>query len=333
MKIIEIGDLHVKKDNIEESKRFIQWLSTVISRVKNENNELSVIFLGDQFNDFGIARVEVIEFWTWATNFLCKFLYPSNIVYLVGNHDRNSEGTETAMKAFSDKGVIVDKDPVRLNSEVGAIGFLRDNSEFEEKARSLYKNGARIIYCHQEFNGAKFETGMYAPHGVDPAILPPDLKFRVGHFHAKQSFGNISYVGTPRHLTKSDIGETKGIHIFDLKTKTEEFIPTPDNVCEPLVQIVIKEGESLPEAKITNKTYIELCGTKEWCKKTEKQIPQGTKVNCSYTDIVKEIKIKESDGIPLSFMKFFETQEIPSEIKDEVLRQIYENCPQLKGVM
>jgi DNA repair exonuclease SbcCD nuclease subunit len=331
MKFIEIGDMHVKKDNIEESVKFIDWIVDIINELKKKEDNLNLIFLGDQFNDFGVARVEVINFWTSATHKLSEILPKNKIHYLVGNHDRNSEGTESAMFAFWEKGNLIDKKGKILYPKIGAIGFIRSNEEFLKETMNLYSNGVKTIYCHQEFQGAMYESGAYAPHGVDPTTLPTDLYFRVGHFHKKQSFGNISYLGTPRHLTKSDIGEIKGIHIYDPINNVETFMPTPESVCQPFKEIILKEGDKIPNVEFTNKTYIQLCGTKKWCEKIETKIPTGTKVYCSYTDIFKEIKVKESDGIPASFLKYFKEQNLPEEIKNEVLIQVYEACPQLRG--
>lgn len=331
MKYIEIGDLHVKKDNLDESKKFIDWIIEIGRKVK-KTDDVSFVFLGDQFNDFGVARVEVVQFWSNATHHLKSVFGKNNVYYLVGNHDRNSEGTDTAMLAFHENGIIIDKTAIKIGHGLGAVGFIRDNEVFKQEVVNLYENGVRTVYCHQEFQGAMFESGAYAPHGVDPTIFPKDLEFRSGHFHKKQSFGNVKYLGTPRHLTKSDIGEVKGIHVYNPGYKTETFIPTPEEVCEPFKIIKVKEGDNLPNIPFTNKMYIELSGPKEWCEKLEKKIPTGTKVYCLYSDIVKDIKVKESDGIPASFFKFFETQTIPEGIdKQDVLKAIYEACPQLRG--
>jgi DNA repair exonuclease SbcCD nuclease subunit len=334
MIFIEVGDLHVKKDNIEESRKFIVWLKKLyLEKQKSSAKPIKLIFLGDQFNDFGVARVEVVEFWVWATMYLNSDIPSNNIIYLVGNHDRNAEGTDSAMWAFQNNGLIVDKQEEIIGDKVAALGFIRDNKYFIEKVQLLVKNyGIKLIYCHAEFQGAQFESGSYAPHGIDLNQIPQGVMFRSGHFHKKQQFGPVKYVGTPRHLTKSDIGETKGIHIiefFDTVVK-EEFIPTPADVCEPFVEITINEGEKIPKVEFTSKTYVNLVGSKQWCEKMERKIPGGTKTYCTYTDVVKEIKVKESDGIAVSFNKFYAEQNIKPEIKDEVLKRILEACPNLR---
>lgn len=334
MIFIEVGDLHVKKDNIEESRKFILWLKDLALKKKEECGDVKIIFLGDQFNDFGVARVEVLEFWVWASELLLKSFGPLNVIYLVGNHDRNAEGTETAMSTLKDKAIVVDKEPRFFGQGVYAMGFVRDNDKFVQEVKSLHSEGLKLLYCHVEFQGAQFESGAYAPHGIDLNQIPQGVLFRSGHFHKKQQFGPVKYLGTPRHLTKSDLGEIKGIHILEIdplgKELKEEFIPTPADVCEPFVEVTIKEGEKLPKVEFGTKTYVNLIGSKEWCEKTEKKIPSGTKTYCSYTDTVKEIKVKESDGVAVSFNKFFAEQTVNPEIKDEVLKRILEACPTLR---
>ena len=48
-----------------------------------------------------------------------------------------------------------------------------------------------------------------------------------GHFHAKQTKGNVHYLGTQYQLTFSDLNEKKGFHVFDTDTAELEYIENP----------------------------------------------------------------------------------------------------------
>lgn len=330
---IEVGDMHVKKDNLEESKKFIIHVGVQIEKALATGEDVRLIFLGDQFNDFGIVRVEVLSFWIWAYAYLSKFLTPDKIITIVGNHDRNSEGDVTGIEAFGRMTKIVDHAPHFIDETHVAMSFIRDNKEFTDNVMAYYEAGARTIYCHAEFQGAQFEGGFYAPHGIDPNVFPKDLKFVSGHIHKRQALGfNIFYVGTPRHLTKADIGEIKGIHIYNTKTGVREFLPTPEDVCISYKLIEIKEGDTTTyKFDDSGKTYISLIGSKEWCLKTSKKLEGNVKVSSVYTDTPADIQLKESDGISTTFNKFWESSEVPANIKGPALKLIMDTCPLLKG--
>ena len=330
---LEIGDMHVIKDNLDESVKFINWIISLVKELQAKGKIVKLIFLGDQMNDFGVAKVEVVEFWDWAYDELSKLLGREDIITVTGNHDRNSEGKCTALGVYKGKSIIVDKQPYLLNGEIAALSYIRSNDEFVKQALHMYSLGMRMIYCHAEFNMAEFEGGYFSPHGIDPKAFPQDLMFVSGHVHKKQSLGNnVFYGGTPRHLMKSDIGEVKGIHIYHQDTKQRVFIPTPEEVCEPFKLLEFKEGDTIPK-DIPNspRIYVQFTGTKDWCNKIEAKLPPSVKSRPVYTDIVADIKVKESDGIPVSFQKYWAEQEVPEDIKADVLKLIMDNCPQLSG--
>ena len=65
--VIPVCDPHIRKEDIPEAKKFIAWLiKSAFSLYERSGERVLVLFMGDQLNDFGIARAEVLEFWKWA---------------------------------------------------------------------------------------------------------------------------------------------------------------------------------------------------------------------------------------------------------------------------
>lgn len=180
-----VGDTHVKKDNIEESKRLIEW----INHISVSNGNIPIVFAGDQYNDFGVARVEVADFWVWAFS-----QFRQEVIALVGNHDANPDMSMNFMSIHRSAALIIDK-PTRLNSsEILLMPFIRDNSQFEAEV-SLTKS--KYVICHQEFDGALYENGFYAPHGIKIDTLSPAIELVIsGHIHKEQKFGKVWYPET-----------------------------------------------------------------------------------------------------------------------------------------
>jgi DNA repair exonuclease SbcCD nuclease subunit len=332
---ILVGDMHVKKEDIPEAKRFIDWLTTL---ALSSSSKPLIIFMGDQYNDFALARVESLEFWKWAYERLNEKLGPNSSLSIVGNHDMNQEETATAMSAHSNLTVLARREPVFINKTTAAIGFVRREDLFQKIISEAYAQGARTILCHAEFQGAQYENGFYAPHGFDLSKYPSDLNFVSGHIHKKQQFGNVTYVGTPRPLTRSDIGETKGVHLANLLKNSLEFIPTPQEVCESFRSILIKETdysdsvlESIPDS---SRIYVDIHGSKEFVQKISKQLPESVKTRATYTEDNKDFEVRESEGIPSVFTKFsanyFKSTALDQNTQNEVFDRIYAECPSLK---
>lgn len=333
--LVLVGDTHVKKDDIAEMSLFIDWLIKGVNQLQ-KTHEVMLIFLGDQHNDFGIAKVEVQAFWKKAYSALAD----ANIVSasLVGNHDENQQGTENFMVVHDTQTSVVGKDLFPITPTIAATGFFRKEEMFRATAMKAYDLGVRTLICHAEFNGCQYENGFYAPHGFDLPTYPPDLKFISGHIHMKQSFGNVFYPGTPRHLTRSDIGEVKGIHTINTTSGQVDFIPTPADICIPFQSIQIKESnfnladiKNIPDS---NKIYIEIQGSKEFSKKISKSLPDLAHKRSVYSEDVKEVKIKESEGIPKSFDRFTKefwiNNPVSNETKMAILEKIFTECPSLK---
>lgn len=333
MNLLLIGDMHVRKENIEESEKVIDW----INNLKKQFNAKPV-FMGDQHDTMSIVRTEVIDFWDRAY----KKIGINQSYSIEGNHDLCSTGKTSAMTAHNQVTKVITKlENNFITTKVGAIGYVRDNNSFIERSLELYREGVRYILCHAEFYGAKYENGFYAPHGINLDELPEDLYFISGHIHKKQEIVNVKngkpavfYVGTPRMLTKSDIGENKGVTVFNTETFTFLFMPTPEDVAEPLVSYTIKEGDELPEIKNSSKVFVDITGSNDFVKEMCKKMPTSVKVRTIIKDPVKEILIKESDGISVAFLRFVNSSikdKVNSEDLNLILEGIYEKCPKLKS--
>jgi DNA repair exonuclease SbcCD nuclease subunit len=218
----------------------------------------------------------------------------------------------------------------------GFMPFIRNNEQFTKLALAMYERGVRTIFCHGEFDGAKYENGFYAPHGVDLKAFPSDLYFISGHIHAQQEFGNVWYPGTPRHLTRSDAGETKGIWFYETKTGRREFVPTPVEVAEPFQEFTLTPESTLRPEQIptSDRVFVDVRGPQEFVKATIKQLSPNVRVR-SFPDQKKAaVDIKESEGIPVAFVKYaskyFMENNVSLEVAKKVIEKVYTKCPSLR---
>lgn len=334
MKLLLIGDMHVKKENIEESNRLIDWIIDVCLSVT-----ALPVFVGDQYDTMAIKRIEVEEFWHFALKKIKAKLMATPIM-LTGNHDINSDGTASALTVHEDNALVVGSESKFMTFErnatqvdaIGLLSYIRDNDKFIEEATRLYNQGARVILCHAEFNGAEYENGFYAPHGIDLEKCPPVL-FISGHIHKMQKLSSkngaqVMYIGTPRHLTRSDAGQKKGVWVYDNGLSASGFHPTPSSVAEPFTELHVVEGGEFVEIpkEHTGRLYVDVKGSKEFVDGVLKRLPEGVKVRTFVESQAVQSEIKESEGVEVAFQKFlnkyFEASQIPEASRQAISQEL-----------
>lgn len=326
MKYVVVGDPHVTKANLEESARVMAW-----ARKLAVENKAAIIFMGDQYNDMGVARAEVLEFWHAEFD-----VSPETSIALIGNHDLNSDASASPMKAHSSLISTIGDCACQIRNGLWGVGFIRDNEKFLSEAHRAAKGGAKILLAHAEFDGAQFDNGYYSPHGIPVSGLPEALTVISGHIHKRQTLGPVYYVGTPRQMTRSDIGEEKGIHLLDTETMKIDFIATPATVAKPFRQVEIGPETDLKALKFEDpdRCFVDIRGPAEFIKKAMKVLPEQAKVR-TYADSDRvEIAVKESDGMAVAFEKYlsryFEAEKLTKEQQQAIRARVYELCPFVK---
>lgn len=317
MKILRIGDPHVRPSNIEESFKVMEFACHLAGRHAVDRIEI----LGDLFHTHAIVRIEVLEFWKHWFDVLTEMRQADHIetVVLVGNHDMTGDHNSTshAMSVFAPWSMspkIIDKPTV-----MGLYGYLPYQHSLErytESVRELASAGAKTLVCHQTITGSQYENGFYAPDGIDPAYIPFDLIFS-GHIHKRQIITagtkTIIYPGTSRWESVSDANEEKGLWIYEHDDQTakllkSEFFSTA-GICKPILSVTWEQerGEmpDLPNLEDI-RLHIELIGTSDWIKEQKKKFLGRASIKAKITDS-KSASRKAGDNIAHFVENIFQT--------------------------
>jgi DNA repair exonuclease SbcCD nuclease subunit len=219
LKILFIGDPHLKITHFELSKKFLEWINTTIEKYRPD----LVINLGDTFDTHAVVRSEIM------TEFLNHVEYVTNIcpyIYLLGNHDqyRPNDSKYHALKHLKNrlnKFTVVDE-----ITNLHGMTFV----PYIHKPEDFPKSTLPICIAHQTFKGADFGD-ITTKDGVDASSIEGAEIIISGHIHKKQTLnsGNVSviYPGSPFSSSASDVDQIKGVTIFDTATYNETFIPCP----------------------------------------------------------------------------------------------------------
>lgn len=291
MKVLRVGDPHVKPSNIDESELFLQFILDKARELKVDTIEI----LGDLFHTHAIIRLEVLEFWhKWLWKLSEEFV----TIVLVGNHDiggdlsSDSHSLSVFVGLNPDKLHIIER-PAMIQG-IGYLPYIHDNATFIKEANTLAELGAKVLVSHTTYQGSKFENGFYAPDGVDPEQVGFTLMIS-GHVHARQRFVTnkgqvVIYPGTGRWDTASDANQEKGLwlvdHAEDGSIAFEEFLDTKE-VCSPIVSVTVREGEELPEIPDGTRMRVELIGSSDWIAKQKMALKGRASISTKITDKAK----------------------------------------------
>lgn len=272
--ILRVGDPHVTPNNLDESERLLGLVCEVAKKHQVSRIEL----LGDLFNTHQVIDMRVLDFWhRWAMA-LGKI---APTIALVGNHDQildtAYEGNISALDSLKYPGFTTVSAPYVLG-DTSFFPFTSDEEKFKLWCQE-YPN--KYLVCHQTFNGAKYESGMYAPDGFDTDSVRDFDMVYVGHIHTKQEFSNILCVGTARWSSISDANEKKAIWLFEGEASYPIYT---DSVCVPIVSFDIKEGDEIPNFPINTKVHLNLIGTSSWIASMSKKLQGKARLTPSPTD-------------------------------------------------
>jgi DNA repair exonuclease SbcCD nuclease subunit len=217
LKILLIGDPHLKLSNISLVSQFLNWILEIIEEKKPD----MVINLGDTFNDHAVIRSEIAGMFKKHVDDvldLCR-----DYRYILGNHDmfKPNDSTYHALIPFkSIKGFTVYDKPFH-DSLFSFIPYIHNPSDFPLETKP-------IAFVHQTFTGANYGGGYLAP---DTEVHLEDVSADLiisGHIHGSQWLSDkVFYPGTPFAQSVDDVDQEKGVYLLDSESRSLSFIKSP----------------------------------------------------------------------------------------------------------
>lgn len=217
MKILLIGDPHLRIANIQACEQFLNWVTEVVEEYKPG----MVVNLGDTFNDHSVIRSEIMGLFKKHLDDVGSLCHDYR--YVLGNHDmfKPNDSTYHALLPFKDQRSFTVYDaPVHVG-DFSFIPYIPDPKNFPLETR-------RIAFVHQTFTGANYGGGYLAPDTeVDFRQVSAELIIS-GHIHVSQWLSDkVFYPGTPFAQSVDDVDQSKGVYLFDSDSLELKFIQSP----------------------------------------------------------------------------------------------------------
>jgi hypothetical protein len=337
-----VGDLHfgIKSNNEKYLNYQLDWFYKELIPTLDKEKCDTILFLGDVYDN----RVSLSPIILHNTRKLFKELCEKYDVHVVlGNHDcfyRNTNEINT-LCILTDQGAKVYEDITEINL-LGRSTLILPwlNEEVMSKAEStLVNNDYELCFGHLEINGFEMQKNVLQRHGMIPDVFVNVQKVFSGHFHIRNTSGNITYVGTPYEMDWGDSGEPKGFTIMNMDTLEEVYYHNKISPRHISLYTSELEVEDIDEKLVCNqniKLYIDKDrNDAEKIQYTEKVLSlepfklQTIEEKLSLTDEDLELEqdIKDSFG---AIVEYIQLIGYPDDLKEEIIidkiKEIHNNC-------
>jgi hypothetical protein len=207
----------------QDCTNYVKWFC---EQVKNMGDVTHVAFLGDWYESRSSINIETLDFSYTNLDLLNSLGLP--VIFCVGNHDLHRRTTRDvhSVRMFEELSnfTVIDKPTV-------IDGCLFSPFLFEEEYPSLAQyNNLHAWFGHFEFQGfclTGYNTIM--EHGPDGKMFLGPKKIFSGHFHKRQSNGNIHYIGNTFPMDHGDAGDFKrGMAVYSVLGDAIDYLNWQD---------------------------------------------------------------------------------------------------------
>jgi len=311
---IVVGDPHVVVEELDECRR----LAAFILEKQRQHPEATTVLLGDLYNNHSNIRVEVLAFWEQF------FSEAKNTIAIVGNHDRPHKGGEGEHALMAHTNAAVVDQPTVIDG-VGFMPYMETPEAFVEALKGL---DVRHLFCHQTFQGARYEAGFYAPDGVATESLPADLHVISGHIHSPQQIGRVWYPGAPRWRSVADANVDRFIYLVRLDVtsstpaKVVEQWPTESAGCTPIRIKTVATAEELEAVTPAPGLRIQVQGAEAFVKAAEKALKEkGVRFRSQVVGGAVSA-VRESEGVAIAFGHYIDSFQAPNGTPKDALKKL-----------
>ncbi len=213
MKFLLYSDLHVRPERLPDCEYVLETVGKLAIKHKIDY----VINGGDTFHTRGLIRTSCFDmllekYASWLNQGIKQII-------IVGNHDQEDRvGEVHPMRVFStwEDWHVVDS-PKKIKQIPKTVFFPYMTSITK---KDLIKYKGYDAFVHWGIQGAKRNDWNVDCDGVPIDYLKGFRRVFSGHYHYRNKFENVQYIGSPLQQDFGEMGQDKGVIIYD-NTKNE----------------------------------------------------------------------------------------------------------------
>ena len=241
MKIVLIGDIHLsaRNDSLIILGHQIGFFENQLFPYLKKHKIKTLVTCGDLFDRRKYTNHVVLDAWKSRVFNVMKELGITFHV-LIGNHDcpwsntLNANSPSLLLREYDN--IIIHQEPKEMmfgKTKVALIPWIcKDN--YTACMDTMAFTDAQVCFGHFDIQGFEMHRGQTSTEGFVPDAFKKFDMVISGHYHAKSSRGNITYLGTPYGMTWADAGDWRGFYTFDTNTRDLQFIRNPVDIFNKL---------------------------------------------------------------------------------------------------
>lgn len=221
-KILMYSDLHLRPERLDDCDIAL----TAIGKIADEKMVDIIINGADTFHTRGIVNTGCLDLldrhWReWKKAAIKQ-------IVLVGNHDQEDQaGVVHPLRVFDDERLCKVIDVPTFIGELG-IAIFPYMDEVTEEIISVFAPKSNQIpvdaIVHWGIRGARRNDNNVDSDGVPVGWLKPFRRVFSGHYHFRNAFENVQYIGSPFEQDAGEANQEKGVLIWDNQTNELEFV-------------------------------------------------------------------------------------------------------------
>ena len=345
MKIAIITDQHfgARKNSKLFHDYFLKFYNEVFFPTLEQYGITTVIDMGDTFDSRKGIDFSALS---WAKDNYYDRLQEMGIKVhtIVGNHTAYYKNTnqvnavDLLLREYDN--VIVYSEPTEVLLDKLNVLFLPwINQENEELSlNTIKKTSCRCAMGHLELQGFRVNRQILMEHGLESELFKKFETVFSGHYHTRSDNGTVFYLGNPYEMFWTDVGDTRGFHIFD----TDTLEKTPINNPFRLFHNIYYEDtnhQTFDTREYENKIVKVIVRKKSDTKKFEKFIDKLYSAGVAELKIVENFQLQESEDFEafesedtLSILnRYIEEAEVSLDksIVQKMVQEIYQEACEL----
>jgi UDP-2,3-diacylglucosamine pyrophosphatase LpxH len=345
MKVAIITDQHfgARKNSKLFHDYFLKFYNDVFFPTLEEYGITTVVDMGDTFDSRKGIDFSALS---WAKNNYYDRLQEMGVKVhtIVGNHTAYYKNTnevnavDLLLREYDNVTVYSEPTEVMLGQlPILFIPWINQENE-ELTLKIIEKTTCSCAMGHLELQGFRVNRQIVMEHGLESKLFGKFSRVYSGHYHTRSDNGVVFYLGNPYEIYWTDVGDTRGFHIFDTETITHE----PVNNHHKMFHNIYYEDtnyQTFDTREYENKIVKVVVRKKTDTKKFEKFVDKLYASNIAELKIIENFDIKESAEFEafesedtLSILnRYVEESEVSLDksIVQKLLQEVYQEACEL----
>lgn len=272
--IIFLADIHLGAHSanmtvLQDTKDYFDKFFVPFVKLQQKNgNKPCVVIAGDFFDNRQSTDTNVIK---TAIEIMESLTSVCDVYMMIGNHDiyKKSATDVTPIVMFKymlHVHIIYDIASLEIKDEKKflLVSWVGDMKE-ENNIISENKNDYDYIVLHTELSGMSYDNNRPIINGINLDVVDDKCRILSGHIHKRQESKKGMYFGSPYHLTRSDIGNKKGVYSFTVEDGVVKKCFVENNFSPEYRTAKFSEYGRNPEnwKEVIHNNYVDIVFTEE----------------------------------------------------------------------